>query len=649
TTEEKVDTSKALDASLVDTESSRTYSKEQDTSSRSGNDADDDDTDIRPIYDEELMAEVKHDIDVIETINIEFKYKVAKLLKENESLKKNYKELFDSIKITRDKTTEHTTFLIATNDKFKAQLQEKGFAITALKIKLRKSTGNSVNTKFAKSSILGKPMSQPFRNQSAVRQPTKFKSERPRFSKPQCDSQVDVHNDLSKPVTTYYFPKEREVASAKPHHMIASRNSRISRNSKPSLLHSARSKSTANGSKPMPRRNTQTSRNWPATKNSFVTTKTVPIAEHPRNSRNDSCVTKFLKEVNSRARVPSKKTTNRNKPVEQIVGLRWVSTGKILSSSTTNVDTEPLNGSNADITNDSECEQTLNLSTGLVPQRQKASDYDNPDPVPQRKDVSSSADADVPSQQQITVRLQAAISFPQEAEVERLLAKPTPPPSPLASLSPPSAEERLARCTALSVCPSPPPVPSPLLPSSGCPTQIQTLKLASTQALIDAVTAAIPSPPLPLPPPLYIPPPVERLLAMPTPSPSPLTSLSPPSVGERLARCTAPAALPSPPLLPPLHMPPPVDRRDDIPETEMPPRKRLCLSTIGFMYEVGESSTARPTGGRGIEYGFFSTLDAEARRRGIREVGRIMAPVTRQGPNIPPNNANPNNMTPEFV
>nr|GEW92748.1 hypothetical protein [Tanacetum cinerariifolium] len=192
---------------------------------------------------------------------------------------------------------------------------------------------------------------------------------------------------------------------------------------------------------------------------------------------------------------------------------------------------------------------------------------------------------------------------------------------------------------------------------------------------------------------------VERLLAMPTPSPSPLTSLSPPSVGERLARCTAPAA--SPPLPPPLHMPPPVDRKDDIPETEMPPRKRLCLSTLGS-----------------------STLDAEARRRGIGEVGygirdtwvdpietvpkiapmtvgervdllmkdriarqetihtmeeeayatreawahsiglsqavhselqihqeqvQIMALVTRQGPSTLPNNNDPNNMTPESV
>nr|GEW25379.1 ribonuclease H-like domain-containing protein [Tanacetum cinerariifolium] len=99
---------------------------------------------------------------------------------------------------------------------------------------------------------------------------------------------------------------------------------------------------------------------------------------------------------------------------------------------------------------------------------------------------------------------------------------------------------------------------------------IPTDELASTQALIDAVTAALPSPP-------------------------------------------------------PLHMPPSVDCRDDIHETEMPPCKRLCLSTLGSRYEVGESSAARPTGGRWIDYGFVSTLDAEARRQGIREVGYILA------------------------
>ncbi|GKB54365.1 hypothetical protein Tco_0905118 [Tanacetum coccineum] len=211
-TEEKVDTSKALDASLVDTESSGTESKEQDTSSGSGNDAHADDADIRPIYDEELMdenAEQCHDtrplsakltnnqtteisnqslesenIYVLEIINIKLGHKVAKLLKENETLKKHYKDLYDSIKVTRAKTIEHTTSLIAKNDEFKAQLQKQGFAIAALKNELRKLTGNSVNTKFAKSSILRKPVFQPHRNQSVVRQPTTFKSERPKISKP---------------------------------------------------------------------------------------------------------------------------------------------------------------------------------------------------------------------------------------------------------------------------------------------------------------------------------------------------------------------------------------------------------------------------------------------------------------------------------
>ncbi|GKD17267.1 hypothetical protein Tco_1206425 [Tanacetum coccineum] len=135
----------------------------------------------------------------------------------------------------------------------------------------------------------------------------------------------------------------------------------------------------------------------------------------------------------------------------------------------------------------------------------------------------------------------ASISLPLEAEVGRLLAMPIPPPSPPISLSPPSTGERLTR-------------------------------IASTQALVDAVTAALPSPPLP---------------------PLPLS----------------------------IYIPPPVDRRDDIPESERPPRKRSCLFALGSRYEVGESSTARPTGGQGVDYGFVSTLDAEERRRGIREVG----------------------------
>ncbi|GJU39223.1 hypothetical protein Tco_1192180 [Tanacetum coccineum] len=241
TTEEKIDTSNALDvldASLVIIESNGTESQKPDTSSRSRNDAD-----IRPIYDEEPMTE-----------NADQCYDTRPLpakLTDNHDTELQIN--------SRAKNIGHTTSLIANNDKFKAQLQEKGFAIAALKNELKKLTGNSVNTKFAKSSILRKPDLQPRRNQSVVRQPTAFKS--------------DDHRNFQKPT-------ERESAVAKPHHMIAPGSSR-----------------------------------W--------------------------------------------KPTGR---VFKNVVLRWVPTGKTFASSTTNVDSEPPNGSNADITNQCESEQALDVS-----------------------------------------------------------------------------------------------------------------------------------------------------------------------------------------------------------------------------------------------------------------------------------------------
>ncbi|GJV43968.1 hypothetical protein Tco_1428504 [Tanacetum coccineum] len=527
TTEDKVDSSKALDASLVDTESSGTTLKEQDTSSRSGNDSHADDADIRPISDEEPMAEVqmtaeinvfaigqqhteqpelhnkgevgqnaeqchdtcplpatltdnqttefsnqslesenirlkktvaqfqkdflrmeahcvnlelkyqnqalkegqhgqfskvksneakvKHDIDVIETINIELEHSVAKLLAENEQLhkekehlKQTYKDLFDSIKRTRVQTKDQNDSLMAQLNKKSnenadvlAQIQKKGFAIAALKNELRKLTGNSVNTKFAKPSILGKPVGQPLKNQSVVRQPTAFKSERPRISKPRFASQVDVNNDLSKPVTTHHLPKGRESAPAKPHHMIAPSSSRYSSND---IVHNH----YLEEAKKKTHEHSRIPRNFSDSKHFVCSTCQKCVF----NANHDACVIKFLKEVNSRAKVPSNKTTNRNKPVEQIrvatkpkrqipkghrfsikktttvhekttsprsclrwqptgrilktVCLRWVPTGKTFASSTTKVESEPPNGSNADITNQCESKQALNVSAGTL-------------------------------------------------------------------------------------------------------------------------------------------------------------------------------------------------------------------------------------------------------------------------------------------
>ncbi|GJX63654.1 hypothetical protein Tco_0296554 [Tanacetum coccineum] len=153
-------------------------------------------------------------------------------------------------------------------------------------------------------------------------------------------------------------------------------------------------------------------------------------------------------------------------------------------------------------------------STIVIPVDEPAFPPEGTEPVipPPSTDITIGA--------RITVRLQTSISLPPEAEVERLLTMTTSSPSPPISLSSPSAGERLARCTA------PPAHSSPLLPSSGCPTQIQTLRIASTQAVF---------------------------------------------VHSRL--------------------------------------------------QTRESSIARPTRGRGIDYGFVSTVDAEERRQRIRDVG----------------------------
>ncbi|GKG13984.1 hypothetical protein Tco_0350944, partial [Tanacetum coccineum] len=46
----------------------------------------------------------------------------------------------------------------------------------------------------------------------------------------------------------------------------------------------------------------------------------------------------------------------------KLVGLRWIPTEKMFIDSTTKVDSKPPNGSNGDITNPYECDQTLNVS-----------------------------------------------------------------------------------------------------------------------------------------------------------------------------------------------------------------------------------------------------------------------------------------------
>ncbi|GJV25806.1 hypothetical protein Tco_1378501 [Tanacetum coccineum] len=169
---------------------------------------------IKSVKEASNEAKVKDDIDVIETINIELEHSVAKLLASNEQLhkekKQTYKELFDSIKKTKVQNKDNSESLISQvnqksveNADLKAQFQEKVFANAALKNELRKIKGNSMDTKFAKASILGKPPLQPSRNHLVVRQPNAFTSERPRMSRPRFASQVDEKNDLNSHKESY--------------------------------------------------------------------------------------------------------------------------------------------------------------------------------------------------------------------------------------------------------------------------------------------------------------------------------------------------------------------------------------------------------------------------------------------------------------
>ncbi|GKC24467.1 hypothetical protein Tco_1026617, partial [Tanacetum coccineum] len=67
-------------------------------------------------------VKIKKEIDVLETMNIKLEHSVAKLLKENGTLKKHHKDLYDSIKTTRSKTIEQITSLLANSADLKAQI-----------------------------------------------------------------------------------------------------------------------------------------------------------------------------------------------------------------------------------------------------------------------------------------------------------------------------------------------------------------------------------------------------------------------------------------------------------------------------------------------------------------------------------------------
>nr|GEY03723.1 hypothetical protein [Tanacetum cinerariifolium] len=113
---------------------------------------------IKSIRENDKEEKTKQCMDEIETTNIQLEHSVAKLISENEllhkeimHLKKIFKEQFDSIKMTRARSKEHTDSLIAQlnsksmeNVDLKSQIQEKVYVTTTLQNELRNLKGKNV-------------------------------------------------------------------------------------------------------------------------------------------------------------------------------------------------------------------------------------------------------------------------------------------------------------------------------------------------------------------------------------------------------------------------------------------------------------------------------------------------------------------------
>ncbi|GJS95126.1 hypothetical protein Tco_0802094 [Tanacetum coccineum] len=227
TTEEKIDTSNALDAldaSSVIIESNGTESQEQDTSSRSGNDAHVDDADIRPIYDEEPKAEVQMTAD--DNVSATGQQHTEQPESNNEGeVDQNADQCYDTrplpAKLTDNRTTELSNQLLESEnvclkktvaqcqkdfakleahcinlelqmennvlksgqqsqflkEKENEQIRKKGFAIAPLKMSLRENNRNSVNISLLKPSNLGKPAWTTSKTNPLIDKRLRFKSE----------------------------------------------------------------------------------------------------------------------------------------------------------------------------------------------------------------------------------------------------------------------------------------------------------------------------------------------------------------------------------------------------------------------------------------------------------------------------------------
>nr|GEU96869.1 retrovirus-related Pol polyprotein from transposon TNT 1-94 [Tanacetum cinerariifolium] len=281
-----------------------------------------------------------------------------------------------------------------------------------LKKLIEKDKGKYVDTKFDKPFVVRQPNAQRIPKPSVLGKPAPFSNSLDRiyFLKTKSVPKANVSEGLSKPVTAQTLPQTARQAVS---------NTNVL---KPGVNHNT------NVSKPQRKSNQLKDKVLP--NNSQVKVKKTQVEVHPRipsvsnkmksitackdslnsktlnanavgatcnkclvDSSHFACVTKMLNDVNARTKKPN---------IVQLIlfivdsGCTKHMTGnlKLLCNFA-----EKFLGfimSKASITISS---QLVNFAMWIW--RQKVLDYDNPDPVPKRQDVSSSADAHVPSQQEL--------------------------------------------------------------------------------------------------------------------------------------------------------------------------------------------------------------------------------------------------------
>ncbi|GKA07902.1 hypothetical protein Tco_0687233 [Tanacetum coccineum] len=339
----------------------------------------------------------------LENENVELEFQVRNYEKEIAHLKTTYKNLFDSISVTRAQTKTiidslqnklHDT--IYENAKLRAQLFDK------VSEQVDTTKGTSTNTKFANQSTERKPSLQPVRKNLVVRQPNAFQSEHTTSSKNRVPQKVDKTNDLSKPVTSNSVPTPQESKIVKHDNVIAPGMFRInpfkpSREEK--YVPNKRVDNTAKTRRPQPRSNTKNDR----------VPSVLRVVEHDikklkldiRNDKSevicamckqclitanhDVCMLNYVNDMNSRGRKqkanvsntenqkkqkpkvikPKKVGSNERlaspKPSKPRFCLRWSPTGrffdikgKIIASSESESQSDCSNGDNACTSNPSE-------------------------------------------------------------------------------------------------------------------------------------------------------------------------------------------------------------------------------------------------------------------------------------------------------